>query len=98
MWVGAKAKQSWARSNDDLDVSIGPGQGSFTYSLTAGQYLPVRIMFAQGQLAAVFKMSITAPDGTVFLDSSTNGSPYLVQYSCDGTSAPPYAQPFGAEV
>ena len=55
-------------------------------------------MFAQGQLAAVFRMSITALDGIVFLDPSTNGSPYLVQHSCDETSAPPDAQPFGAEV
>jgi hypothetical protein len=38
----------------------------------------------------VFQLSVTAPDETVILDSDTPNSPYLVQYSCDGTTAPPY--------
>lgn len=78
------------RGNDNLDASYdnGPGSQTITYSLTAGEYLPIRIVFAQAQGAAEFGLSITAPNGS---------SPQFVQCSCDGRTAPAYAEPFGAE-
>lgn len=67
-----------------------------TYALEAEEYLAFRIVFGQAQGAAVFQFSVTAPDGTVILDSNTEDSPYLVQYSCDGTTAPEFPA-FGSE-
>jgi hypothetical protein len=64
--------------------------------LVAGQYYALRIMYANAQGDADFGYSITAPDGTVIVDASTGASIDIVQFSCDGTTAPPYA-PFGSE-
>ncbi|TIA36916.1 hypothetical protein D6C78_05090 [Aureobasidium pullulans] len=61
---------------------------SVTYTLTTGQYLPFRLVFGQQGRPVVFSFSITAPDGTVILDAGTQDSKFVVQYSCDGTTAP----------
>ncbi|ETS80724.1 hypothetical protein PFICI_08253 [Pestalotiopsis fici W106-1] len=94
LWLGSTAYAGWTRANANLVVPFhqgyGPGSGSTTIDLVEGQYLPIRVLFGQGQGNAVFQLSVTAPDGTVFLDSSTENSPYIVQYSCDGTTAPAY--------
>lgn len=101
LWLGPTAYAGWTRANANLVVPYhqgsGPGSGSTTIDLVEGQYLPIRVLFGQGQGSAVFQLSVAAPDGTVFLDSSTENSPYIVQYSCDGTTAPAYS-PWGSEV
>jgi hypothetical protein len=90
LWLGSEAYAGWTRSNADLIVAyhqgVGPGSGSTTIDLTEGEYLPIRIMFAQGQGNAVFQLSVAAPDGTVFLNSNTENSPYIVQYSVSNCS------------
>lgn len=90
LWLGATAETGWTRSNDNIDASYdnAPGTETITYNLMAGQWLPIRIVYAQAQGDATFSLSITAPDGSV---------PPFFQDSCDGTAAPAYAQPFGAE-
>ena len=97
LWLGDQGYTGWKRDNDDLDVSITGASASYSYQMMAGQYTAVRIVFAQAQGPATFHLTVTAPDGTVILDSNSQGSPYLVQQSCDGRTAPPYAVPFGAE-
>lgn len=74
------------------------GFGSATYNTTfvAGQYYALRIMFAQAQGDAAFAMRVTAPDGTVFLGAGVASSTYLVQYSCDGVTAPRFPA-FGSQ-
>ncbi|ETS86342.1 hypothetical protein PFICI_00170 [Pestalotiopsis fici W106-1] len=97
LWLGPKAYSGWTRANADLVVPIyNPGSGSTSIDLVEGQYLPLRIMFGQGAYPAEFQISVTAPDGTVFLTSDTENSPYIVQYSCDGVTAPPFAS-WGSE-
>jgi hypothetical protein len=74
-----------------------PGAGSYSVVLTQGEYLPIRIIFGQAQNAAVFQISLTDPNGDVIMDSNSAGSPYLIQYSCDGILAPSFAGAFGSE-
>lgn len=64
--------------------------------LEQGQYYALRIVYANAQTNAAERMSITAPDGTVILGVDSVANPYVVQYSCDGVTAPPYP-PFGQE-
>ncbi|KAK5996043.1 hypothetical protein PT974_04469 [Cladobotryum mycophilum] len=95
IWVGPFAYSGWLAANANTRVTYDlthghPGTGTFTINLSEGQYYPVRVIFAQGGGPAVFQLSVAAPDGTTFLSASTAGSPYLVQYSCDGTTAPVY--------
>ena len=99
LWLGPNAYSGWTGNpsggNDAFRVPY-QGYGSTTYNLVQGQYLPFRIVFGQQGGPVRFTFTITAPDGTVILDSNTQDSPYIVQYSCDGVAAPQW-QDFGAE-
>jgi len=97
LWLDQNAYSGWTRDNADaIAVIHGNPSASATVDLVQGQYLPFRIVFGQAQGAVSFYLSVTAPDGTVILNSNTPGSPFLVQYSCDGTSAPAFPA-FGSE-
>ncbi|KAI0133894.1 GLEYA domain-containing protein [Xylariales sp. AK1849] len=104
VWAGQAAYSGWTRSNALLDVTypeVGDGTGAGgtitgTYSAIAGQYIPLRILFSQGDGPFGFGVQVTAPDGTVVLDASSGSSDLLVQQSCDGTTAPAYAA-YGSE-
>ncbi|KAJ5806949.1 hypothetical protein N7474_010541 [Penicillium riverlandense] len=95
-WSGPKAFSGWTESNADATNEYCQPDSTFTMSLLSGQYYPFRIVYANSQLDAVENITITAPDGTVILGATSTGSPYIVQYSCDGTSAPPFPA-FGDE-
>jgi GLEYA domain len=105
IWVGPFAQAAWTRSNANFVIeygqspsnSGGPGAGSFTMVATQGDYVPLRIIFGQAQGPAVFQISLTDPNGNILLNSNTLGSPYLVQYSCDGILAPQFVGAFGNE-
>ncbi|KAH8807920.1 GLEYA domain-containing protein [Xylogone sp. PMI_703] len=104
IWAGPDAYAGWTRSNALIGITypeLGAGGGgggsvSASYTAVAGEYIPLRILFAQGDGPFGFNIEITAPDGSIILSASSSTSEYLVQFSCDGTTAPPYA-PFGAE-
>ncbi|KAJ5548525.1 hypothetical protein N7513_005759 [Penicillium frequentans] len=95
-WGGPKAFSGWTESNADAtDYYCGP-EATFTVPLLSGQYYPFRIVYANAQTNSLENITITSPDGTVILGSATAGSPYIVQYSCDGILAPPFPA-FGQE-
>lgn len=96
IWIGPKAYSGWLRSNVDASVAYGFGSATYNTTFVAGQYYPLRIMFAQAQGDAAFAMRVTAPDGTVFLGAGVASSAYLVQYSCDGVTAPRFPA-FGSQ-
>lgn len=99
VWVGALAYSGWTRANAQLVQAYaakGTAGSSYSTQLVAGQYYPLRIIFGNAQEVTAFQITVTAPDGTVFLGPSSGASPYLVQYSCDKTAAPPFPA-FGSE-
>ncbi|RFU75047.1 flocculation flo9 [Trichoderma arundinaceum] len=98
IWVGPEAYSGWTGANADAKAvySDGPGQGRYTINLREGRYYAFRIIYGQGPRIAEFDIQVTAPDGTTFLSSSTSGSPYLVRFSCDRTTAPRFSS-FGFE-
>lgn len=55
---------------------------------TVGQYIPFRIQYGQVDAGLAFDIQLAGPDGTVLLSSTSDSSDYLVQFSCDGTTAP----------
>lgn len=101
IWVGSTAYSGYTRANSLLDVTypqlnaVG-GTITGTYVATAGEYIPLRIIFSQGDGPFGFGVKITAPDGTVVLSSDTTTSNFLVTESCDKTSAPAYVA-YGSE-
>lgn len=95
LWVGANAYSGWSRANANIVNPYGAGTSTYSVNMVAGNYYPIRIWFGNAQQAIVFQATLTAPDGTVILTSNSKKSPYLVQYSCDG-SAPAFPA-FGSE-
>jgi len=100
LWVGPTAYSGWSRANAKIIqpfVSSGATPISYKETFTAGQYIPIRIMWAIGGGPRQFSLELKAPDGTVIIGGKdAKGSLFLVQYSCDRTSAPRYP-PFGSE-
>lgn len=98
LWFGSTAYSGWTRDNADMIATDDENDAgaTMTYTLTEEEYLPFRIVFGQAQGPVDFYFTVAAPDGTIILDSDTENSPYLVQYSCDGTTAPAFPA-FGSE-
>jgi hypothetical protein len=101
LWIGAKAYAGWTESNADAKARYNQpdhiaGQASFSFSVPADSYIPIRFVFGQAQYGGGFRFTITAPNGQVIVSDEPTDSPYVVRYSCDGVSAPVYP-PFGRE-
>ncbi|KAK6218787.1 hypothetical protein LQW54_002713 [Pestalotiopsis sp. IQ-011] len=92
LWLGPKAYAGWTRANaDGFGVyDEGAGFARAFADLAAGEYVPVRLMLAQSQGPASFNFFVAAPDGTNIVSPDVVDSPYLVQFSCDGVTAPAF--------
>ncbi|KAI5248216.1 hypothetical protein E4T43_01436 [Aureobasidium subglaciale] len=93
LYLGDAAYEGYTRSSYNAKAvccDAPANSASGTYTLEAGQYLPFRLVFGQQGGPVVFSFSVTAPDGTVILDANTHDSKFIVQYSCDGTTAPAF--------
>lgn len=96
IWIGSSAYSGFTRANAFLDVAYSAGTKTMKMTLQQGQYYPFRVVYGNGQQVAKFTINAVAPDGTTFFGSDSGPSPYIVQYSCDGVTAPKYAD-FGKE-
>lgn len=91
LWIGPNAYSGWSRDNADIiDNNV------YSVDLQQGQYYPFRIAYGNTYSHLSYQLEITDPNGTDVADSAYGGEPYLVQYSCDGTTAPQYPA-FGSE-
>ncbi|KAI5361176.1 Putative PA14/GLEYA domain-containing protein [Septoria linicola] len=101
MWLGPLAQQGWTKANANLSLAFsyttGTPTSTFTVNLEAGTYLPMRIVHGQAVGGYGYQLTIQDPNGIVAQNSASQGSGYVVQYSCDRTTAPPYAYAFGQE-
>jgi hypothetical protein len=82
-----------------VQPNVSGGQAPITYTarFEEGKYYPMRVIWANGGGDGWFSFELKGPDGKVIIDASTTEpSPFLVQYSCDETTAPRFA-PFGSE-
>ncbi|KAL3421644.1 cell surface parotein [Phlyctema vagabunda] len=94
LWVGSNAYgPSYTRASANIVQLYNSSAGAappFVYSLylDQGQYVPFRVLWANWLYGAGLSFTISAPDGTV-ITNGTSGytTPYLVQFSCDGTTA-----------
>jgi hypothetical protein len=99
---GNTALQGWTKANANGGFTYAGAYGAGTVSINAyaGQYIPIRIVWGNVNTKGAFLISVTRPDGVVILTSQSVGfgSPLLVRFSCDQTTAPPFPYQFGAEV
>ncbi|KAK4498355.1 hypothetical protein PRZ48_011013 [Zasmidium cellare] len=101
-WAGPLAQSGWTKQNANISLffsyNTGTPRTSITMQLTQGQYLPIRLIHGQATGGAGFFVTLSDPNGITALDSNTLTSPYLVQFSCDRTTAPPFANAIGSEI
>ncbi|KEQ66932.1 uncharacterized protein M437DRAFT_39399 [Aureobasidium melanogenum CBS 110374] len=92
LWLGPNAYNNYTRRDANLvqnyvDPRLGSSATTYSINLTQGTYTPLRFIYANAQQGGNYELKITAPDGSTIIDSSTTQkSPYLVQYSCDGSA------------
>ncbi|WPA97793.1 uncharacterized protein RHO25_002404 [Cercospora beticola] len=102
LWLGALAQRGWTKANANLSLafaySSGAPTGTFTTFLEAGTYLPMRVVHGQGVGGYGYQFTIQDPNGAIALTTASQGSGYIVQNSCDRTTAPPFVGAFGQEV
>ena len=97
LWIGANARSTHTRQNANIQQyfigAVGTGNSvTYTINLLQGTYTPISVLWANAQGDAQFRLTITAPDGSLIANGELDQtpSPFLVQYSCDGVLAPPY--------
>jgi hypothetical protein len=97
VWHGDKAYSGWDRTNADISfivsLPVDQQKTSFSILLAAGQYLPIRVVFAQAQGGVRLQLQVIGPDGNQYVNWYTD-SPFLVSYPCDRPSLafPPWGQ------
>lgn len=101
MWLGPQAYSGWTIENAQLHTTFDPvayrgGSATHSQDLVAGNFYAFRIAFRNNGGPGGFDFSVATPSGVQVLSSNSGASISVVQYSCDGTSAPAYA-PFGQE-
>jgi hypothetical protein len=64
IWLGTDAYSGWTRANADLESTYPNDPSSTTVTLSAAQWLPIRVMWADGGGPGIFSISIMAPDGS----------------------------------
>lgn len=97
VWIGFNAYLGWQANNAVLTSSLLAHSANVTFPATAGNYIPIRLVYGQATGSAGLRLSITGPDNLVILNS-TQPSDYLIQYGCRRVAkvAPRYLD-FGAE-
>ncbi|KAL8829315.1 MAG: hypothetical protein Q9170_006220 [Blastenia crenularia] len=98
LWTGPEAYSGYTRANAKVERVFGaPPMPDYKQSFKKGEYVPIRIMWANGPGPGEFSAEIKAPDGSVIIGAgTTKESPYLIGFSCDHTTAPKFL-PYGAE-
>ena len=98
LWIGPTAYSGFTRANADVIRIYGTtAAADFKKTFQQGEYVPIRIIWANGGGAGKLFAEIKAPDGTVIIGpTTTKESPYLIQFSCDRVEAPKFP-PFGSE-
>ena len=100
IWLGPNAQSGWTKQNTNFQVGYvsSAGKGSFTYAATKGQYIPFRMVFGQAQGAAVFNVSLTAPNGALVAGPTTSYTSDVVQFGCgNDINQAPYFSGWGNE-
>ncbi|KAL8953997.1 MAG: hypothetical protein Q9222_000158 [Ikaeria aurantiellina] len=98
LWTGPEAYSGYTRANAKVERVFGSTPPpDYKQTFGKGEYVPIRIMWANGGGLGEFTAEIKAPDGSTIIGAgTTQESPHLVGFSCDGTTAPRFPA-YGAE-
>jgi hypothetical protein len=83
IWVGQYAYEGWTRANADGEVGTGAGSVLVVrFPLAAGEYVPIRILFVNGQGGRGLDLTIRNPDGDFIAGSEGVDDEYIVTGTC----------------
>ena len=101
-WIGGYARSGWTKANANISLpfsyNTGAPSGSVSAQLVAGTYIPLRVVHGQATGGYGYTLQIQDPNGIVAQNTASQNSGYVVRFSCDGTSAPPFVGNFGQEL
>jgi hypothetical protein len=86
-WLGTYAYSDWTKANENLASEYYNIPTSTTITLSAAEWVAIRVLWVNTSGPGAFAIRITAPDSTELVGPDLASSPYLVQYSCDGSTA-----------
>ena len=86
IWFGQFALSGFTRANANIVKLYPAGSTPVTVQLTAGEYLPFRVQFANGGVPGNLGFRINNPSNAILLDGS--GSVDIVTGACDGSTPP----------
>ncbi|KAF3922388.1 hypothetical protein AA313_de0203387 [Arthrobotrys entomopaga] len=88
IWISDKARIDWDSTNPDLSIFSTDTISSKTFSvqLSAGTYLPIRIMYGNGGGLGSFTLTVQDANGVNYLSHLAN-SPYFVSATCSNDQA-----------
>lgn len=97
LYAGNNAYSNYSRASSN-STATASAPVTYTLQATEGEYVPMRLIYAQATDAYSLGFTLTAPDGTVLLGPSSAASAAVVQYGCNGYAgdAPPFPA-FGSE-
>ncbi|KAJ4418604.1 hypothetical protein N0V82_005490 [Gnomoniopsis sp. IMI 355080] len=98
VWLGANAVSTWTTQNANVSencpyfgTDTDTASNSVSIAAVAGQYVPFRVLFANVGGELYYDLTITAADGSSWMDGTKNQttiSSHIVQYSCSDPTAP----------
>ncbi|KAK1543912.1 hypothetical protein CPAR01_04545 [Colletotrichum paranaense] len=94
LWLGNNAKTGFtnANANTNVDYYVTNSAGTYTFTATADQYYPIRLLFVNVQQCGSFTFSLTDPAGGVVVSNSQAVVGDQLVASCPNDSN---AAPFG---
>ena len=101
-WYGDNAYSGWTRDNANVDVAYNDvtatfGKVQFNFQLTAGEYTPIRLMYANGGYGGSFRIQLLDPSSTVIFGPEVEDNENVVQYGCSPADDAPAFPAYGAE-
>lgn len=92
LWLGPNAVSGYTAANaNNIWQSEGPYTADYTYTATAGDYIPMRLLFVQAQDCGFFNFYARDPDQGTVVAGQQNIQNNQLLWDCTGSNvAPPF--------
>ncbi|EPS43759.1 hypothetical protein H072_2271 [Dactylellina haptotyla CBS 200.50] len=96
LWATGIAQINYFPNEPQRGVQKGSGRTTYHIMLSAGTYLPIRLLWIDGPGGITFNLTISDENGFKYLEPET-ASPYLLTAVCTPYQARNFSDPFGNE-